>query len=44
MKVLTDWKDYRKSISETAADAEQFIYYVKVADHAGNMICFASMA
>ncbi|MFR5072939.1 MAG: hypothetical protein ACLTDS_12765, partial [Bianqueaceae bacterium] len=42
VKVLTDWKDYKKSVSETAADAEQFIYYVKVADHAGNMICFAS--
>ena len=36
------WVDYRSAIHETAEDAEQFVYYVKVTDKAGNVTCFAS--
>ena len=39
---LTDWTAYAGAISETAQDAEQFIYYVRITDNAGNTICFAS--
>ena len=37
-----DWAEYDGTISVTAADAKQFIYYVKVTDNAGNTIYFAS--
>ena len=39
---LTDWTAYTSAISETAQDAEQFIYYVRITDQAGNTTCFAS--
>ncbi|WP_346662652.1 DUF6273 domain-containing protein [uncultured Merdimonas sp.] len=39
---LTDWTAYAGAISETAQDAEQFVYYVRITDNAGNTICFAS--
>ena len=39
---LTDWTAYTSAISETAQDAEQFVYYVRITDNAGNTICFAS--
>ncbi len=42
VKAITDWAEYSSVISETAADADKFIYYVKVTDNAGNAICFAS--
>ena len=37
-----DWTAYTGTIVVTAADAETFVYYVKIADIAGNEICFAS--
>ncbi len=39
---LTDWTAYTSAISETAQDAEQFVYYVRITDNAGNTTCFAS--
>lgn len=41
VNAITDWKEYQ-SISETAADAEKFVYYVKITDNAGNVSYFAS--
>ena len=38
----TDWKAYTDTISVTAADAETFVYYVKIIDNAGNETCFTS--
>ena len=37
-----DWTAYTGTIGVTAADAETFVYYVKIADNAGNETCFAS--
>lgn len=37
-----DWTAYADRIAETAEDAKQFIYYVKITDTAGNATCFAS--
>lgn len=37
-----DWTKYTGAIGVTAADAEKFIYYVKVTDNAGNSTYFAS--
>ena len=39
---LTDWTRYTSAITETAQDAERFIYYVRVTDNVGNVTCFAS--
>lgn len=39
---ISDWTDYASVISETAQDAEKFIYYVRITDQAGNVSCFAS--
>lgn len=39
---ITEWVTYTSSITETAADEEKFIYYVKLTDNAGNTACFAS--
>ena len=39
---LTDWTAYTSAINETAQDAETFVYYVRITDQAGNVICFAS--
>lgn len=41
---LTDeeWTTYTGTIGVTAADAEKFVYYVRITDNADNMICFAS--
>lgn len=41
VQAITDWQTYT-SISETAKDANQFVYYVKVIDNAGNIAYFAS--
>ena len=41
VKALTDWTDYT-SISEAAADAGKFVYYVKLTDNAGNITYFGS--
>ena len=38
---ITDWIDY-SSITETAADAEKFVYYAKITDQAGNFIVIGS--
>lgn len=38
---IEDWTVY-SSISETAEDAEKFIYYVKITDEAGNIAYFGS--
>lgn len=38
---IEDWTVY-SSISETAEDAKQFVYYVKITDHAGNVTYFGS--
>lgn len=37
-----DWTEYTGTISVTAEDAEQFVYYVCITDNAGNTTCFAS--
>lgn len=37
-----DWTEYTGTISVTAEDAEQFVYYVRITDNAGNTTCFAS--
>lgn len=37
-----DWTTYTGTIGVTAADAEKFIYYVKITDSAGNSTYFAS--
>lgn len=37
-----DWTTYTGTIGVTAADAEKFVYYVRITDNADNMICFAS--
>lgn len=39
---ITDWTAYRAPVSETAQDAQRFVYYVKLTDNAGNVTCFAS--
>ena len=39
---IDEWSEYTSGISETAADAEKFIYYVRVTDIAGNVTCFGS--
>ena len=39
---ISSWEDYTGTISETAADAEKFVYYVKVTDYAGNVDLFGS--
>ena len=39
---ITGWVAYTSPITETAADEEKFIYYVKLTDNAGNTACFAS--
>lgn len=39
---ISEWTEYKKVIHETAVDAEQFVYYVKVTDRAGNEYCFNS--
>lgn len=41
VKAISEWTAYA-SISETAEDAEKFIYYVKVTDYAGNVTYFGS--
>lgn len=41
VKAISEWTAYA-SISETAEDAEKFIYYVKVTDYAGNVAYFGS--
>lgn len=41
VNAISNWTNYT-SISETAEDAEKFIYYVKITDHAGNITCFGS--
>lgn len=41
VKAISEWTTYA-SISETAEDAEKFIYYVKVTDYAGNVAYFGS--
>ena len=41
VSAIEDWTVY-SSISETAEDAEQFIYYVKITDEAGNTTYFGS--
>lgn len=41
VSAIEDWTVY-SSISETAEDAEKFIYYVKVTDYAGNVAYFGS--
>lgn len=41
LNAITDWKEYQ-SITETAVDAEKFVYYVRVTDNAGNVSYFAS--
>lgn len=41
VQAITDWQTYT-SISETAIDANKFVYYVKVIDNAGNIAYFAS--
>lgn len=41
VSAIEDWTVY-SSISETAEDTEQFIYYVKITDEAGNTTCFGS--
>lgn len=41
VSAIEDWTVY-SSISETAEDAEQFIYYVKITDYAGNVAYFGS--
>lgn len=38
---IEDWTVY-SSISETAEDVKQFVYYVKITDHAGNVTYFGS--
>lgn len=38
---ITDWSDY-SSITETAVDAEKFLYYAKITDHAGNFTVIGS--
>lgn len=38
---ITDWIDY-SSITETAADAEKFVYYAKITDQAGNFTVIGS--
>ena len=38
---ITDWSDY-SSITETAADAEKFVYYAKITDQAGNFTVIGS--
>lgn len=38
---IEDWNAY-SSISEMAEDAKQFVYYVKITDHAGNVTYFGS--
>lgn len=38
---ITDWSDY-SSITETAADAEKFVYYAKITDQAGNATVIGS--
>lgn len=38
----TDWTEYTATIGLTAADAETFVYYVKIIDNAGNETYFAS--
>ena len=38
---ITDWIDY-SSITETAADAEKFVYYAKITDQAGNATVIGS--
>ena len=39
---LTEWTAYTGAISETAQDAETFVYYVRITDQVGNTTCFAS--
>lgn len=39
---ISEWTEYKNVIHETAVDAEQFVYYVKVTDRAGNEYCFNS--
>lgn len=39
---ISEWTEYKNVIHETAVDAEQFVYYVKVTDQAGNEYCFNS--
>lgn len=41
VSAIEEWTVY-SSISETAEDAEQFIYYVKITDEAGNTTYFGS--
>ena len=41
VSAIGDWTVY-SSISETAEDAEKFIYYVKITDEAGNTTYFGS--
>ena len=41
VNAISNWTNYT-SIGETAEDAEKFIYYVKITDHAGNITCFGS--
>ena len=38
---ITDWSDY-SPITETAADAEKFVYYAKITDQAGNFTVIGS--
>lgn len=42
VKALTGWMDYTTAIGETAVDAANFVYYVKLTDNAGNITYFGS--
>ena len=39
---IDEWSEYNSAISETASDAEKFVYYVRITDIAGNVTCFGS--
>ena len=41
VNATSDWTQYT-TISETAEDAEKFVYYVKITDNAGNVTLFGS--
>ena len=42
LNAVSTWEDYSGTISETAADTEKFVYYIKITDNAGNVALFAS--
>lgn len=41
VEAISEWTDYT-SISETAEDAKQFVYYAKITDNAGNVTYLCS--